>query len=78
MRTNNAALCRGQVYEDANRDVTGWTGTDCSMPMCAQGFFDPFCTDLPQAPGGEVGRNLRDMSTPTYETLSVVALSRQK
>eukprot|EP00903_Cladosiphon_okamuranus_P018631 g17149.t3 len=42
-----------QVYEDANRDITGWTGTDCSMPMCTQGFFDPFCTDLPQAPGGE-------------------------
>lgn len=43
-----------QVHEEANRDLTGWTGTDCSMPMCVQGFFDPFCTDLPQAPGGEV------------------------
>lgn len=43
-----------QVYEGANRDITGWTGTDCSMPMCTQGFFDPFCTDLAQAPGGEV------------------------
>ncbi|CAM9450628.1 unnamed protein product [Ascophyllum nodosum] len=42
-----------QVYEGATRDLTGWTGTDCSMPICVQGFFDPFCTDLPQAPGGE-------------------------
>lgn len=47
-----------QVYEEANRDTTGWTGTDCSMPMCTQGFFDPFCTDLPQAPGGEVGTSV--------------------
>ena len=23
------------------------------MPICVQGFFDPFCTGLPQAPGGE-------------------------
>ncbi|CAM9417789.1 unnamed protein product [Discosporangium mesarthrocarpum] len=42
-----------QVYEKANRVTTGWTGSDCSTPICAQGFFDPFCTDLPQAPGGE-------------------------
>lgn len=51
-----SAFCSAgtKVYEEANRDITGWTGTDCSMPMCTQGFFDPFCTDLPQAPGGEV------------------------
>jgi hypothetical protein len=41
------------VHSEAPRATTGWTGTDCSMPMCAQGFYDPFCTDLPQAPGGE-------------------------
>eukprot|EP01033_Poteriospumella_lacustris_P007526 gene7527-5412_t len=41
------------VHSEAPRGVTGWTGTDCSMPMCSQGYYDPFCTDLPQAPGGE-------------------------
>jgi hypothetical protein len=79
------------------RGVTGWSGTDCSMPMCTQvthpyndprypgiffsctplaslvpfarsttdnrpmvvllsvpqGYYDPFCADLPQAPGNE-------------------------
>ena len=49
-----------QVYEGATRDLTGWTGTDCSMPICVQGFFDPFCTDLPQAPGGEVYLSFTD------------------
>ena len=41
------------TYNDAPGGITGWTGTDCTMPMCVQGYFDPFCTDLPQAPGGE-------------------------
>ena len=41
------------VHSEASRAVTGWTGSDCSMPMCSQGYYDPFCTDLPQAPGGE-------------------------
>lgn len=71
-------------YDGAPGGMTGWTGTDCAfsfklrddpsqnssgtMPMCVQGYFDPFCTDLPQvrtllfrifsisssqAPGGE-------------------------
>lgn len=42
-----------EVHPDAARGITGWTGTDCSMPMCVQGYYDPFCSDLPQAPGGE-------------------------
>jgi hypothetical protein len=42
-----------EVYEECDRAPTGWTGSDCSIPMCAQGYFDPFCTDLPQAPAGE-------------------------
>jgi hypothetical protein len=42
-----------ETYHDAPRGPTGWTGTDCSIPMCTQGRFDPFCTDLPQAPAGE-------------------------
>jgi len=29
--------------------LTGYTGTDCSMPICVQGFFDPLC----DSPGGE-------------------------
>ena len=41
------------AYPDASRGITGWTGSDCSMPMCVQGYFDPFCTNLPQALGGE-------------------------
>jgi hypothetical protein len=41
------------VHPEASKAKTGWTGSDCSMPMCSQGYYDPFCTDLPQAPGGE-------------------------
>lgn len=25
--------------------MTGWTGSDCSIAMCVQGFFDPLCDD---------------------------------
>jgi len=35
------------------REDTGWMGTDCSMPICVQGFFDPDCRDVP--PGGSSG-----------------------
>ncbi|KAJ1436904.1 hypothetical protein B484DRAFT_416698 [Ochromonadaceae sp. CCMP2298] len=41
------------VHDQTSRGQTGWTGSDCSMPICVQGFYDPFCGDLPQAPGGE-------------------------
>jgi hypothetical protein len=41
------------VHALTPRGQTGWTGSDCSMPMCTQGFYDPFCADLPQAPGGK-------------------------
>jgi hypothetical protein len=40
-------------HPGATRGVTGWTGSDCSIPMCVQGYFDPFCTDLEQAVAGE-------------------------
>uniref|UniRef100_A0A7S2SRM0 EGF-like domain-containing protein n=1 Tax=Rhizochromulina marina TaxID=1034831 RepID=A0A7S2SRM0_9STRA len=40
-------------HQGAPRGTTGFAGSDCSMPMCTQGFYDPFCTDLPEAPGGE-------------------------
>jgi len=42
-----------QVHPLTSRGSTGWTGSDCSMPICIQGYYDPFCGDLPQAPGGE-------------------------
>jgi hypothetical protein len=42
-----------KVHPLTSRGKTGWTGTDCSMPMCTQGYYDPFCGDLAQAPGGE-------------------------
>ena len=41
------------VHPSTSRGFTGWTGTDCSMPICIQGYYDPFCNDLPQAPGAE-------------------------
>lgn len=42
-----------QKHPQSPRGVTGWTGSDCSVPVCTQGSFDPFCTDLPQAPAGQ-------------------------
>ncbi|RYH31100.1 hypothetical protein EON65_03370 [archaeon] len=42
-----------KVHENTLKGKTGWTGSDCSMPICVHGYYDPFCTDLPQAPGGE-------------------------
>ena len=42
-----------KVHENARRGLTGWTGTDCSMPMCIQGFYDPECNASEYAPGME-------------------------
>jgi hypothetical protein len=39
--------------EHTLRGMTGWMGTDCSTPICSQGYYDPFCTDVEQSPGGE-------------------------
>jgi len=33
--------------------LTGYTGSDCSMPLCVQGFYDPHCTNVKYAAGGE-------------------------
>ena len=41
------------IYPQSPAGQTGWTGTDCTIPMCVQGYYDPFCTDLPEAPAGE-------------------------
>lgn len=32
--------------------ITGWRGQDCSMAICAQGYYDPECVDVPPGPGG--------------------------
>lgn len=42
-----------KVHKDVDRGMTGWTGTDCSMPMCLQGFYDPDCNATDYAPGRE-------------------------
>ena len=42
-----------QLYPDTPTGLTGWSGSDCTIPMCSQGYYDPFCTDLPEAPAGE-------------------------
>jgi len=40
-------------HSHADRGNTGWTGQDCSAPICSQGYFDPFCSENLAAPGGE-------------------------
>ena len=40
------------MHINVDRGVTGWTGSDCSTPICVQGFYDPTCKD-PDAIGGE-------------------------
>eukprot|EP00804_Cyclotella_cryptica_P001991 CCRYP_007413-RA/>CCRYP_007413-RA protein AED:0.05 eAED:0.03 QI:0/0/0/1/1/1/4/0/2016 len=42
-----------KVHSNVDRGLTGWTGTDCSMPMCIQGFYDPACNATEYAPGRE-------------------------
>jgi len=41
------------LYPTSPAGITGWSGSDCNIPMCVQGYYDPFCTDLPEAPSGE-------------------------
>ena len=40
-------------YDYAERGITGWSGSDCSMPICSQGYYDPKCSNNPFAAGGE-------------------------
>lgn len=42
-----------KVHDDVERGLTGWTGSDCSMPMCIQGFYDPECNATDFSPGRE-------------------------
>ncbi len=32
-----------RVHPNTERGLTGWTGADCSMPMCTQGYYDHLC-----------------------------------
>ena len=36
-----------QMHPDVPKVNTGYTGTDCSMAICAQGFYDPTCKAVP-------------------------------
>mmetsp|Transcript_34542 Transcript_34542/g.55147 ORF Transcript_34542/g.55147 Transcript_34542/m.55147 type:complete len:2065 (+) Transcript_34542:19-6213(+) len=40
-----------QTYKNVKPGKTGYNGTDCSIPMCSQGVFDPLCRGV--TPGGE-------------------------
>ena len=31
-----------EKFPNAPGGATGWQGTDCTMPICVQGYFDPF------------------------------------
>jgi hypothetical protein len=39
-------------HKFTERGMTGWTGSDCSMPICTQGYYEPICDDE-HSPGGE-------------------------
>ena len=43
-----------QIHDNAERGVTGYTGSDCSLPICTNpgAYFDPFCSGE-HAPSGE-------------------------
>ena len=42
-----------KVHEQVERGLTGWEGTDCSIPICIQGYFDPECNHTLAAQGKE-------------------------
>lgn len=42
-----------KAHADAKRGLTGYMGTDCSMPMCVQGDYDPNCDSPISALGRE-------------------------
>lgn len=41
------------TYSESERGFTGYEGSDCSMPICTQGYYDPTCNDSKYAPGGQ-------------------------
>ena len=42
-----------KTHPNAERGLTGYMGTDCSMPMCVQGSYDPECESTLSAIGRE-------------------------
>lgn len=42
-----------QRFSQAEGGTTGWAGSDCSIPICTQGYFDPDCEDSTYGLGGE-------------------------
>ena len=40
------------THSTAERGVTGFSGKSCDLPICLQGYFDPFCPPE-HSPGGE-------------------------
>ena len=43
-----------EKFPNAPGGATGWQGTDCTMPICVQGYFDPRV----QRPSSRVSRGL--------------------
>lgn len=35
------------IHPDEPEGITGYTGTDCAIAICTQGFYDPQCVDVP-------------------------------
>lgn len=50
-RASQPGLFSPEELEPCCVPKTGWNGTDCSMPICTQGTYDPTCEGV--APGGE-------------------------
>ena len=46
--------------------MTGYEGSDCSMPICVQGFYDPTCVGIDASQGGQavIGVQLRKLHGP--------------
>lgn len=46
-----------EAHPDILQVPTGFNGSDCGMPMCAQGFFESNCTDEARALAGITGNS---------------------
>jgi len=40
------------IHPDEPEAITGFTGTDCAIAICTQGFYDPECVDVPPFDNG--------------------------
>ena len=51
--------------------MTGYGGSDCSMPICVQGYYDPTCVGIDASQGGQGCyrcANLGNCTAPDYCT----------